>query len=180
MGLFIAFIMVFSIFGFVINFAIQPSVSTAKYGDFKFRVVNQQYITKINGDEYKFVFFPMDLEYIMLSDEVKQLLAQPVLTVTYDPKSNLSQNLGEAQYYMELQLSDEIMIERALIDNAGTSLPQKSCADATSSQPVIDLRISGVSGIRTEDSCIIVTALDAHDLYQQVERIVYTVLGVMS
>ncbi len=178
MGIFIAFIMVFSIFGFVVDFAIQPS-QKLKYGDYKFRVVDQRYITKIDGKEHVFVFFPLDLEYILLTDDVKHLLTAQALTVTYDPQSNLSQNFGEAQYYLELQLQNKA-IERAVTNNQGLDLPQKSCADATGHQPVIELRAGEISRISVEGNCIVLTSLDAYDAYQQVERIIYTTLGVMS
>ncbi len=179
MGLFIAFIMVFSIFGFIIDFAVQPTTKKLKYDDFKFTLVNNQYIAKINGKEHVFVFFPKDLEYITVLDDVKSLLSQPVLTVTYDPGSDMAGNLAEAQYYFEVQLDNKV-IERALTNNEGTKLSQKSCSDASESQPVIELRKGDVSSIKAENSCIIVTALDAYDLYQNTERIIYTVLGVMS
>ena len=179
-GLFIAFIMVFSIFGFIIDFAVQPSAKGAKYGDFKFRVVNQQYVTKINGVEHVFFFFPRDLEYILLSGEVKALLDKPVLIVTYDPKSNLSENFAESQYYFESQLADGKTIERALTNNEGTQLSQKSCSDATESQPVIELRKGEKSGVSAVGNCIQLSAVDAFDLYQQTERLIYTIFGVMQ
>jgi hypothetical protein len=180
MGLFIAFIMIFSIFGFVVDFAARPSVQKVKYGDYKFRIVNQQYITEINGQERVFAVFPGDIEYISMPDDVRQLLSKPVLTVSYDPKSGIAENLGEAQYYFELQLQDVKVIERALTDNEGTELPQRTCADATESQPVIEMSQGDDSSIKAEGYCIKMVARDAFDLYQQTERIIYLLLGVMS
>jgi hypothetical protein len=179
-GLIIAFLMISSIFGFVVDFAFQPSVKKLKYNDIKFRLVNQQYFASIDGEERTFVFFPADLEFIQVPDDVKSLLGASVLTITYSPKSDIAENLGEAQYYFELQLQDKIVIERALTNNEGTELPQKSCADATDSQPVIELRRGDVSEIRADGNCVVVTALDAYDLYQQTERLVYVILGVMK
>jgi len=172
--------MISSIFGFVIDFAANPSVKKLKYGDFKFKFVNQQYFATVGGKERTFVFFPGDLEFIQISDGVKTLLKAPVLTVTYDPKSDIAENLGEAQYYFEVQLQDEKVIERGLINNEGTELPQKTCADATIEQPVVELRKGDVSIISADGNCVVVTALDAYDLYQQSERLIYTILGVMT
>ena len=175
-GLFIAFIMVFSIFGFVIDYAVQPG--SAKYGAFKFKVVNERYVTKINGNEYRFLFFPRDLEYINVSDDVKQLFSKHTLIVTYDSNSELAENFGEAQYYFETQLNGVKVIERALTGEG--TLPKKSCADATAEQPVIELRKGEESSISAENNCIIVSVLDAYSIYQQTERLVYSGLGVMS
>jgi hypothetical protein len=136
--------------------------------------------SKVNGVQRSFIFFPGDLEYIQIPDDVKTLLAKPSLTVTYDSNSTLSSNLGEAQYYFEVQLADSKIIERAITNNEGIELPQKSCADATEAQPVIELIESNQSIIKADGNCIKIQALDAFDLYQQTERVVYTILGVMS
>jgi hypothetical protein len=180
MGLIIIFLMVSSIFGFMLGYRTESSVQTLKYGDFKFRAVQDQYMAVVNGVEHGFLFFPGDVEYITVNEDVKALLDAPVLTVTYDPASAAADNLGEAQYYFEVQLERVKVIERALTDNEGTSLPQKSCEDATEAQPVIDIRIGDESSITAEGSCVIVSALDQYDLYQETERVIYAVLGVIQ
>jgi len=162
----------------VVNYAIGPS-STLKYNGFKFKTVNQQFITKIDGKQYSFSFFPRDIEYIQVPEDVKVLLQKPVLTVVYDSNSSLAPNFGEAQYYFESQLRDVKIVERG-VTNSDSLLPQKSCSDATESQPVIELMESNVSIIKAEGNCIKVQALDASDLYQETERLVYSVLGVIS
>jgi len=94
MGLFIAFIMIFSIFGFVADFIFQPSgTTTLEYGDFIFRTKENQYFTNIDGFDHGFIFFPGDLETIQIDDAVKSLLDSPVITVSYDPSSNISKAL---------------------------------------------------------------------------------------
>ncbi len=179
-GLIIAFLMVSSIFGFVIDFAAQPSVKKLKYNDVKFRLANQQYFATIDGVERAFVFFPGDLEFIQVPANMKSVLDKPVLTVSYDPKSDIAENMGQAQYYFEVQLNGEKTIEKALTNNEGTGLPQKTCADATSEQPVIELRKADKSVVSAEGNCVILSALDAYDLYQQTERLIYVMLGVMT
>lgn len=164
----------------VVDYASNSSGGTLKYNGYKFTLVEQQYRAKVNGVQRSFIFFPGDLEYIQIPDDVKALLAKPVLTVTYDPNSALSSNLGEAQYYFEAQLTDSKIIERAVTNNEGVELPQKTCADATETQPVIELLESNQSIIKAESNCVKIQALDAFDLYQQTERVVYTILGVMS
>ncbi len=179
-GLFIAFIMVFSIFGFIIDFAIQPTTQKMEYGEYTFTSTKQGYRTKVNGNEMLFLFFPGDLEYYTLTDETKQLLQAPVYTVTYDPNSTIAPNLAEAQYYLEQQLQNIKYIERALTNNTDTTLPQKTCTDATTAQPVIELLEANVTTIVTEGTCIKVKSSDPYDLYRQTERIIYHILGVMQ
>lgn len=179
-GLIILFLMVSSIFGFVFSYGGGGGANTLQYGDFTFRPVQNQLMVKIDGTDHRFVFFPADLEYIEVPEQAKSLLTAPVITVTYNPSANLSENLADAQYYFELQLEDAVIVERALTDSEGTSLPQKSCADATSSQPVIDLREANESNIIVENNCIVLNARDSYGLYQQSERLIYQMLGVMS
>ena len=177
-GLFIAFIMVFSIFGFIIDFAIQPTTQKMEYGDYTFTQTQQGYRAKVNGNEMLFLFFPGDLEYYTITDDTKQLLKAPVYTATYDPNSTIAPNLAEAQYYLEQQLQDIKYIERALTNS--TTLPQKTCADATTAQPVIELLQANVTTIITENNCIKVKAIDPYDLYRQTERIIYEILGIIK
>lgn len=180
MGIIIIGLMILSTVALVIvDLAVGPSGSL-KYNGFKFQPVSNQFVTKINGEEHRFLFFPGDIEFIQITPAVNALLGKPVLTVTYDPNSSIAQNLAEVQYYFELQLSNDKVIERALTDNANTELIQKSCADATDAQPVIYLEQGNVSKIVADGNCIMLTALDPYDLYQQSERIVYHVLGVIN
>ena len=177
-GLFIAFVMIFSVFGVVLD-AMRPS-QKLEYNDFEFKFKDNQYFTKIDGVEHGFLFFPGDLEYVNVSVEMKSLLSAPVVTVTYDPQSSIAEDLATAQYYFEAQLQGVKVVERALTNNTGTSLSQKSCADATDALPVVELRLAGESSIVLDNKCIILSAVDARDLFQETERVVYSVLGVMS
>lgn len=181
-GLGIIGIMILSTLALVIvDFASNSGGGTSlKYNGYKFTVTEQQIKAKVNGQQKSFFFFPRDLEYIQIPDEVKVLLQKPVLTVTYNPNSTLAESLGGAQYYVVYQLSDEKTIELALTNNEGFDLPQKSCVDATDAQPVIELAESNESGIKAQGNCITIQALDEFDLKQQTERVVYTILGVMS
>jgi hypothetical protein len=176
-GMFIAFIMIFSVFGIVID-SIRPA-SKIKYNEHTFVAKENQFFTTINGAEHGFLFFPADLEYITIPEEAKPILEMPVITVTYDPQSSIAQNLAEAQYYFEVQLQNKV-VERALTNNTDTTLPQKTCADATPAQPIIELQLANESSITITNNCIVLGAVDAPDVYKETERFIYFLLGVMS
>lgn len=177
-GAFIVFLMISSVFGFVFSYG---STSNAlEYGEFTFTPVENQLRTRIDGQEYVFLFFPGDLEFVELSSGVKQLLDAPVLTVTYNPAGNFSEVLADAQYYMEAQLSGTKVIQRALTNSSGTQLMEASCEDASPNSPVVFFGFGDESSIEAMDSCIRVTGVDAYDVYQRMERLVYQSLGVMS
>ena len=167
----IVFLMVASIFGATLES--MGATNKLEYGDHTFYIVNQQYRTSINGKDYSFNFFPGDIEYILIPDEVKTLLDKPVLALTYEPSSNLSEAMGAVHYYLEQQLQDAKVLERSLTNNTGTDLTQKSCKDATDSQPVIELLLANQSSMQANGNCVIVSALDQYDLFQQTERMAY-------
>ncbi|VVB81075.1 Uncharacterised protein [uncultured archaeon] len=177
-GMFFAFIMIFSVFGIVMD-SFRPATNL-EYKDYKFKVSQNQFFTTIDGAEHGFLFFPADLEYITIPEDAKVILDVPVITVTYDPQSTMAQSLAEAQYYFEAQLQNKKVVERALTNNTDTTLPQKTCADATPAQPVIELALANESSITITKNCITLGAVDDTDIYKETERFIYFLLGVMS
>ena len=180
-SLIVIFVMVFSVFGFVLNFVANPDTVT-EYGDYKFRATPDGYKTKINGKEFIFISLPSYLEFISLPKKAIELLTgRQAYTLTYNPESGLKEIQAGAQYYMEQQLQKtNIYLERGLTNNTGTSLPQRTCTDATEFQPVIYMKQSNESSITAEKNCIIIQSQDQQDVPQQMERILYTILGVMK
>jgi len=181
MGLIIIFLMISSVFGIVfMGFGGEETAGSVRYNSIKFTDIGGRYRANVGGTDHIFLFFPGDLEYMQIDDAVRSLLDQPVYTVTYDPNANMAENLGEMQYYLEIQLQDSKAIERALTESADADLPVKSCEDATNAQPVIELRESEESGIVAEGNCVIIKAVDPYDLYQETERLAYHILGVIE
>lgn len=173
----IAFLMIASVLAVTLD-----QVSSGKgltYNGVKFTLGTNQFFAKINGKDYSFLVYPADLEYLQVSDKIKELLTAQVITVTYDPQSPSAEGLATAQYYMEEQLKDIRVIDRAVLNNTGLALAQKSCAEATSSQPVIELSITNNSSITADGNCVKLSAFDMPDLLRMTERINYQILGVM-
>ncbi len=177
-GLFIIGIMVASTIGLVvIDYAQNDGTGTIKYNGIKFIQTADGYTAKVNGESKHFIFFPQDIEYVQLNEQVRALLDQPVITITYDANSTLAPNYAEAQYYIELQTQNEKIIERAASVAVG-ELPAKTCADATPAQPVIQFE-DGNSTITADGNCIRIASRDAYDAYQKTERLVYHLLKVI-
>ncbi|RJQ20319.1 hypothetical protein C4580_03965 [Candidatus Woesearchaeota archaeon] len=178
LGLFIAFLMVASIFGVTIDYFAQDTQS-ANYNGHKITFRQGLYHLALPDKTYTLNFHPQDLEYIELTPEIRTLLDGPILTVTYDPSSGFAEAGANAQYYLESQLEGKKAIVRAVTNNTGTTLPQKTCADATPSEPILFLTSSDASGFTLENNCITVTAIDPSDLFSQTERVIYHLLGVI-
>ena len=178
-GGFIAFIMVASIFVVTLDYLFSPAQGLT-YNGIKFTPSNNQFFAKVNGKEYSFLLYPEDLEYLDFPPKVKELVKAEVITVTYDPQSEAAQGLATAQYYIEEQLKDVKFIDRAVLNNTGLALEQKSCVNGTAYQPVIELSQGENSSINVEGDCIKLTAFDTPDLLRMTEAVIYRALGVMQ
>ena len=182
-GGFIAFIMIFSIFGVLFyGFRAPADERTNEYKGRIFKFRNNGFLTEINGEEVFFPIFPKELEDINIDDKTRQLLKQDYFVVTYDPESNLSAEMAIVQFKLfeeRLKPIKKYAI-RALTESSETILPQKTCADATEKNPVILLEYGNETGIYSEGNCIIAKGNSATGLYRVADRIVYTMTGVME
>jgi len=177
-GGFIAFIMVFSIFGFVLNYSVTNTANTYEYLDHTFKATQDGYTTTIDDIEYTFYLLPSDVDSYAISEAAKSLLGANAYAVTYDPKAEYPELLAEAQYIFEQGLN--VKITRGLTDNNGTALPNITCADGTSDMPVIYFTQANETQITHDGACIKAQFLDQYDLLRQEELLRYLILGVIA
>ncbi len=183
MGGFIVFIMIFSMFGVLFFGFNQPTDDrTNQYNNYTFKYKNNGFATEIDGEEIFFPIFPLELEQIKVNDKTKQLLKEYAFVVTYDPKSELASNMATAQFklFEERLKPFKKYVQRALTNSSGTVLPQLTCANATSSNPVILLQYGNETSITSEGNCITAKGNSAMGIYEVSDRIVYQMLGVME
>lgn len=179
-GGFIAFIMVFSIFGFVANYAFMEASNTYEYLDYTFKATQTgDYTTTIDDTEYSFFILPSEVDSYEIGEGAKSLLEAESFAVTYNPASEYPELLAEAQYIMEQELPGT-KIQRGLTDNNGTALPQITCEDGTSEKPVIYFMQANETQIAHDGACVQVHFLDQYDLLRQEELIRYIILGVIA
>lgn len=172
-GGFIVFIMIFSVFGFVMNYAFSPS-EEHQYGNYTFKQTNQGFVTKINGRDYVFFLLPQDVTDYPVEGDLS-IFDNEVISVTYDPKSNYAERMAEAQYLLE-QGTDRI-IERGLTDATGTMLKNVTCENTQN--PVILMEEANETLTIIEGNCIKIKFVDEYDLIGQEERIRYEILGIL-
>ncbi len=178
-GIFIAAIMVLSIFGMMLDYAIKPD-QKIKYKEYTFKQKQGKWTAEIKDKEYKFYFTPQDLEHLNITQQAKQLLkTKDVYTITYDPDNRDVETIAQAIYELEQQITKPI-IETALTNNTGTALLQKTCKDATPQQPVIYYKEGDEQKIETQKNCIIINSIDSRDIIMQTDLIKYLMLGVMK
>jgi len=182
MAIFIVFIMIFSVFGFMMNYVFGPGENFT-YNDIKFSATEQGVKAKINNVKYTFIFAPQQVEWISMPKKTAQQLQNTkYIAITYNPESKFATTMAEAQFYLEQQLSNaDVYVERGLTNNTEyPEIKQITCATATSEQPVLELRASNSTEIIVEGNCLIANAVEEREIYAVSERVLYTMLGVMT
>ena len=171
--------MILSIFGMMMDYALSPNKKIT-YGEYKFKVKQNTWVTEINDKEYNFYYAPQELQNLSITEQAKEILkTRDVYTITYDPDNRDVETIGKSLYELEQQITKPIL-EIALTNNTGTTLPQKTCKNATPQQPVIYYKENDEEKIETEGNCVIISSIDSRDIIMQKDMIKYIMLGVMK
>ena len=175
--------MVLSVFGLMMSYQTNQRDKLADYNGFTFSRTQAGLITKINGQELAFNYYPEDLEKINMSDDAKALLSgTKVLFVTYDPNSEFSSSIAEQQLDMEqkfIKLGDRFLT-KGFTNATGYALPQITCANATAAMPVYQIGQSNETKLEVSDDCIMLTVASESELNAYHAKVLYLLLGVMN
>ncbi len=174
MGWFVILVMVLGGMGVVLT----GDGSVQNYNGFKFTQTSQGWQTKINGESKVFNFYPGNVAFVGLPTEAKSLKDKKVLMVSYNPDVELTPAFAQLQYDYERKLPDSIYVIRAVTN--GTSLPVFTCANATSSSPVILFDQAENATATFANNCLTITGFDAYGFATQAEALLYTILGVIE
>lgn len=182
-SLFIAAIMILSVFGFMMSYQTGQTGGTEEYNGHKLVQTQQGLMTKVNGKEAYFDYYPASLEQLNMSDAIKtELKNSKSFWVTYDPDSDFAQAMAEIQFDMEQNLFDvaEIYVARGLTNAKEYALPEITCANATATMPVIYLKKGEKTQIESTDNCITLTTVTEPELRMYHNKIAYILFGVMN
>lgn len=179
--LFMAFIMVFSIFAVI--FDRYANVVKLKYNGYSFSQNGNVFATKINGREVYFDNFPKYVEDINLSSNVvNRILNTKMIYVTYDISQDTRQIMGKAQYDLQNALWQNFKIYAAasLMNESEYNLPIATCRNATAAVPVMELSYSNETEIRLDEYCIIVRSANEEGIVRLKDRLLLGLFGVME
>lgn len=182
-SVFIIAIMVLSVFGFMLSYQTNQTEKIESYNGYTFARTNKGFMTKIEGKEFYFDYYPADLETINQTGELLQTLAdKKALAITYNPNSELAVRMAEIQFDIEqkTQKKGDIYVTRALTNSTGYALPEITCQNATQAMPVIRLKQGKTTHIQSENNCITLNAGTETELNALYTKTLYTILGVMK
>lgn len=181
--LFLVFIMVASMFGYVM---LQPSDEVNEYKKYKFTSTNEGYISKINGNQYVFRYLPQDVKNLNISESKLNLLkSESVIYITYDSDYKNAQLFGMLQYQLEQDLSkNKKTVVRGLINPEGTQLPKINCNEDIKGviisfetpDTVFDTFNNEIS--QENSNCIRISSYNDYEFFAYSDRILYEVLGI--
>ncbi|MDP6293437.1 MAG: hypothetical protein QF486_02245 [Candidatus Woesearchaeota archaeon] len=174
MGWFVIIVMVAGGMGVVLT----GDGSVQTYNGYKFTQTAQGWQTKVNGQNTVFNFYPGNIAFTGLPPEAASFKDKKVLTVSYNPDVDLTPAFAQLQYDFELKLPDSVFIIRAVTN--GSSLPLFTCANATSSSPVVVFDQAENATSTYIDNCLTITGFDAYGFATQAEALLYTMLGVIE
>lgn len=182
MSIIIAVIMIASVIGFAIEFS-APANPPIEYRGHTFVSTQQGYRTAIKNTNVFFYNPPQQLEEMQFDEGAKTALSGArVLWFTYGTNDEHAQEIADVLYYMEQALDQvsSVFAQRGLLNSTGYALPEITCANATTSVPVLVLQSGNETKITAVNGCITATAASRTDVYQLGDRLLYQSFGVMS
>ena len=179
MSIFIAFIMITSILGFMVNRSTSQSYS---YDGYKFTLTDKGLSLVINKKEVFFDFLPQEVEVIdfdtRITDRIKPA---KMFYLTYNLTSENSEAMGETVYDMKTTLQDfDIFVQLAFTNQTDFNVPVITCADATSFVPVVHLKEANETRAYIESNCIVLESSSDSDFLRLKDRLIYGFFGILS
>jgi len=173
-SVFIVFIMVTSVIGFIFGGNQTPPVH---YKGYKFTQTSRGWRTTINNQNFYLSYTPNDVELLELPDFPKSL----EIDVTYDPNSTYKESIAQAIFELSTILSaNGVFIRQGFTTNNTYGIPIITCADATPYIPVVLFLNSNKSEAIKEENCFIIHSFDENSFLPYADRIIYETLEIME
>jgi len=176
MAAILVFLMVASGFGVIIG----NQSNEMKYGDFKFSIKDNRYVTEVEERELFFYNLPQQLEFINLSSTTTNKLKESyMIYMTFNPEEDPSLPYIELSRFELSQVLGKSMVNGVLVESEDYALPVLTCASATMQTPMIIFNISSETSIIDIDNCIYFNARGP-EFIQLKDRLVYSYFGVIQ
>lgn len=181
MSLFIAFIMVFSVIGFMWDR--NSGEYTQRYKGYVFTKINDEWVTRVNGRDVNFQFSPDAVESIKLDKAVvERINATLEVDVTYDINNSYKEYIALAEQELAYKLNDNlnIYLRGGFTAENEYDFPVITCANATAAVPVLYFTRSNETAIYLDNGCIIAASNSGMGYVMIKDRILYGVFGIIG
>jgi hypothetical protein len=177
LGLFIAFIMVFS----MVSVFTGNQNNSFKFNGFKFKVEENSISSKINGAEIVFNYPPYSLENLSYDNNINEMLKN---SVSIYVSSSIEEENAQAIDYVKFLFKSEMAKDSKVVLNSYSEVfedqLQINCDNASSSNPVILFTSSNESLISVNENCVLIEASIPNDFFAFKDRLLYGYYGVLE
>lgn len=180
-SLFISFIMITSILGFILGGFTQTK-EELEYNNHKFTRSGNYWETEVSNIKARVNFFPTELEDVNVSDEViSRIKSTKMVYITKPMQGNNLEAIGLASFELaDFLVPLQIFSQAAISDNnTGYALPLLTCQNTTIFVPVISFENANQTQAYLNEDCIIIEAQYAQGFIQLKDKIILKFLGIM-
>lgn len=179
MVIFISFIMITSVIGFLYG---GSGTTSVRYQGKKFVRDQKGWSTVIEGKRLRFEFLPTDLAQLNysrnLTEKIRGKLEWDFTSSSQDP---FSEDIALAQYNLGVTANSlNLFVRQGFIGNNSFGLPVISCRDGSPEVPVILMRAGNKTRAFAEGNCIVVELRSAFDAHAMKDRFLYAYLGLLE
>ncbi len=179
MVIFISFIMITSVIGFLYG---GQGTTSVRYQGKKFVRDQNGWSTVIEGKKLRFEFLPSDLLQLNfssnLTEKIRGRLEWDITSSSQDP---YGEDIALAQYNMGITAGNlNLYVRQGFTGNNSFGMPIIKCSDGSSAVPVILMRAGNRTRAFDENDCIIVELRSAFDAHAMKDRFLYTYLGLLE
>ncbi|MBD3310606.1 hypothetical protein GF351_05295 [Candidatus Woesearchaeota archaeon] len=176
--LFIAFIMIASVLGYSILQGDQ--IQKRKYGDIVLVQRDMSWVAKVNQHELKFRYLPEELQDIEIGQEAVESIRNTYeVDTTSAPDDENKEAIALFQHDLAGLLdSMDIYLRQGFTEENEFDLPIISCANATSSVPVLKLATANSTVFSMQDGCMIAEASSSVGFIKLRDKLMYSLIGI--
>jgi hypothetical protein len=184
MGILIIILMVGSVFG-VMFYGFSNDQSSFNYNGYKFKVLQNRFSTKIDGNQIYVYTHPEDIKNMNYSKEISdKLVSSQAFVMSFDPNDPNIQVIE----LLRVEISDLIAqgsIEKFIVPamtntSEEYNLPIITCKNATQTQPVILIKTSDSAQGSLEGNCIIFDTEFPTDILRVRDYLVLSLTGILE
>jgi len=172
----LSFLMIGSMAGIVLN----QNNTNEKYNGYKFKITENGYLTKVNGQEFLFNYFPEDIEEFKINkDFCEKLQNSEMIQILLEPESQSAMYIDAIRLNLKQTLNQPIITRITNESEKYNAYEIASCDNSTEKTPIIFFKESDNNSITIDNNCLVIEAKQSNFLIFR-DIIVYGYTGIMQ
>tara|TARA_Y100000310_G_C20607128_1_gene776105 strand:- start:854 stop:1405 length:552 start_codon:yes stop_codon:yes gene_type:complete len=174
-GIFIVFIMTFSILGFIGGSFFTEDENIKKYKNHIFYRDSQGWRFQVGNEIYYFQYLPEQLTNYSMNFPTYNLFSEGKLYFGYEPGVNLNTDLAMSKLGTFFYNRNLVVVRACIKEKGCPDIPIIDCATKTS----LVFQKTNNTIIESINKCLVLNAKDEVELTKVTERLLYNLLGIL-